>query len=121
MGFTIRFLILFPGTLIIVSPILLFLSGVVLYAALHVKRLENWTTFDTIYFAFVTATTVGYGDYRPKSKRARIYAITIALTGLVSTGIMVSAAMNAVGKALQFTHDHKPFIEVWHFIMSAAN
>ena len=121
MGFTIRFLILFAGTLLIVLPVITFLSGIMLVAAFQVKKLEKWTTFDTLYFAFVTATTVGYGDYRPKSKKARIFSILIALTGLVSTGIMVSAAMSSVTKALQFTHDHTPLHEVWHFIISAAN
>lgn len=118
MGFTLRFIILFIGILIIVSPVLLFLAAVIATAALQVRKSENWTFFNTVYFAFVTATTVGYGDYRPKSKRGRVFSMLIALTGLIMTGIMVSVAMQAVARAFEFTASNTRYIEVWQFTMN---
>lgn len=105
MGFTLRFLILFFNMLFQALPILLFLGGVIFLCARKVQRYEQWTRFDTIYFAFVTATTVGYGDFRPQRRRSRVLSIIIALTGLVMTGIMVALAMQAVTLAYKFTQE----------------
>src|ERR1700757_1507978 len=46
---------------------------------------ERWTVFDSFYWSFVTATTVGYGDLRPVNGTSRILAILIAIMGLTFT------------------------------------
>ena len=103
MGFTIRFIILFFGMLVHAAPILVFLVAVSALCARVVGKREHWKKFDTIYFAFITATTVGYGDFRPVSRQSRVLAIFIALTGLVATGLMVALAMQAVTLAFKAT------------------
>jgi len=118
LGFTVRFIIIFFALLTIVLPVFLFLFAVIALAARGVKKEEHWTLFNTIYFAFVTATTVGYGDYRPSTKKARIFSIIIALTGLITTGIMVSSAMLAVQKAFEFTAAQTSFIETLRIMQS---
>ena len=54
---------------------------------------------DGFYWAFVTATTVGYGDLRPTNRKPRIIAILIAVLGLLSTGIIIALGVLAATKA----------------------
>ena len=53
-----------------------------------------------MYYGFITATTVGYGDIRPSQTSSKLLAIAIALTGMVLTGIVVALAVeSAMGAA----------------------
>ena len=48
-----------------------------------------------LYFAWVTGTTVGYGDLTPTSAPARLVAIVVALFGILFTGFIVALALEA--------------------------
>ncbi len=65
---------------------------------------EGWSRFDSFYWSFVTATTVGYGDFRPVRRVSRVIAIAIALLGLTMTGILIAVAVHAGTVALA-VHD----------------
>jgi len=70
-----------------------------------VGRLEHWSSEDAVYYAFITATTVGYGDRHPTQRGSKFLAVVIALTGLLLTGVIVSLALNAATFAFEATHD----------------
>jgi voltage-gated potassium channel len=61
---------------------------------------EGWSRSDSLYWAFVTATTVGYGGFRPTKRRSRIIGIFIAVLGLLTTGIIIALGVHAATKAL---------------------
>jgi hypothetical protein len=69
-----------------------------------VGKKEGCSRFDSFYWSFITATTVGYGDVRPTKTAPRILAIVIALVGLMLTGILVAAAVHSATVALA-AHD----------------
>jgi len=48
-----------------------------------------------LYWAFITVTTVGYGDIRPVARLSMILSVLIALTGIIFTGVIVALAINA--------------------------
>ncbi len=75
--------------------ILITLAGVAL------ARLEGLTIGDGLYFAWVTATTVGYGDISPTSGSAQFLAILVAVLGILLTGILVSIAISAAKLSIQ--------------------
>jgi len=96
MEFTLTFLVMFFSGLGYVGPLLITLGTFIVLLGLIVGHLESWNRLDAIYWAFVTATTVGYGDIRPLARLPKILSVLIALVGMIFTGIMVALAVNAV-------------------------
>ena len=88
----------------IASPLLLSLVLVVTALGQVVGRMEGWSPFDSFYWSFITATTVGYGDVRPERRGSRILSILIALVGLTFTGILIAVAVHSATIALA-AHD----------------
>ena len=105
MDLTLEFIRLFVLGLVYAAPVLLVLIGVIIAIGLLVGRQEGWSGTDAIYYAFITATTVGYGDYHPGKNISKYLAIVIALTGLLMTGIVVSLALHAASIAFKDTHN----------------
>lgn len=103
-GLTATFLKEFLFDLWLTSPLLLSLAAAVTVLGQVAGKKEGWSPFDSLYWSFITATTVGYGDIRPTKRSARIIAIVIALAGLTMTGILVAVAVHAATIALA-AHD----------------
>lgn len=95
MDSTIYFLKLFAHVSYVFAPILLFLASFVILLGLIVGRIEKWSRFDAIYWAFITAATIGYGDILPKRKTSRILSILVGLTGIILSGIIVAVAVHS--------------------------
>jgi Ion channel len=103
-GLTITFLKEFGFGLWLALPLFLTLAAVIVGLGLLVGKKEGWSRFDSFYWSFVTATTVGYGDFRPVRRVSRVIAIAIALLGLTMTGILIAVAVHAGTVALA-VHD----------------
>jgi voltage-gated potassium channel len=100
-GMTIKFLREFGTGLWVAAPVLLSLGLVIVLLGRFVGKHEGWTRFDSVYWSFVTATTVGYGDVRPTKRRCKVVAIVIALLGLLLTGILIAIAVRAATMGMQ--------------------
>ena len=95
LGFTVDFLLEFGQMIFSLLPLLLALIAAISALAIWIGKRESWPLSDSLYFGFITATTVGYGDIHPTKSKCKYMAIVIALAGLMMTGIIVAIAVEA--------------------------
>ncbi len=99
MEFTLTFVYRLLFGLYLSAPVLLMLVLIVVAIGLFVGRRESWNPGDALYWSFITASTVGYGDMRPRRRLSKFLSIVIAFVGLIFTGIVVAIAVNSLGVA----------------------
>ena len=62
-----------------------------------------WEMTDSLYFSFVTLTSIGYGDYYPTSDLPRLYSVALMLAGMgivaMVIGMVSDALSNTIGSA----------------------
>ena len=68
---------------VLITTIILIVLG-----ALAMSYLENMDIGDSIWWSFVTTTSVGYGDIYPTTNLGRIIAILLMITGLGFVGML---------------------------------
>jgi hypothetical protein len=83
----------------VVWPILSVLLGLIIALGLVVGLLEGWSIHESIYFAFVSGLTIGYGDFAPKSFLTRALAIAIGACGVLLTALIAAIAVKALAAA----------------------
>jgi len=81
--------------------IILALIALVVAGAVTVTLVEKMPFADTLYFAFVTGLTIGYGDIVVTTPFGRLVAILIGLIGILFTGLMVAVLVHAVRVSLE--------------------
>jgi hypothetical protein len=80
----------------VVWPILSALLALIVGLGLLVGFIEGWSISDSIYFAFVSGLTIGYGDLAPKIFITRMLAIGIGACGILLTGLVAAVAVKAL-------------------------
>ena len=70
-----------------------------------ISYLEKLPFGDAMYFAFITGLTIGYGDIVVKTPGGRILAVLIGFIGILFSGLIVAAALRAVGESLKKSHN----------------
>src|SRR3954467_11767973 len=75
----------------ILSTVLVLIVGLGLVVGLR----EGWSVQESIYFAFVSGLTIGYGDLAPKTLLARTLAILIGICGVLLTALVAAIAVKA--------------------------
>ena len=85
----------------VVWPILSVLLGLIVALGLVVGLREGWSIQESIYFAFVSGLTIGYGDLAPKFLLTRVLAVVIGLCGVLLTALMAAVAVKALSEATE--------------------
>ena len=81
----------------ILSVLLLFMVGM----GVVVGVIEDWPLRDSLYFAFISGLTIGYGDLVPKTLVSRALAIAIGITGVLLTGLVAAVGVQALLEAMR--------------------
>jgi len=76
---------------IIVFAIIIVIVSSLLFYLFEVKARENITVFDSLWWGFVTVTTVGYGDLAPITVGGKIVATFLMMVGIGSFGLITAA------------------------------
>jgi len=85
----------------IVWPVVSILLALITALGLVTGLLEGWSIQESIYFAFVSGLTIGYGDFAPKSLLTRVLAIAIGGCGVLLTAVVAAVAVKALTAATE--------------------
>jgi hypothetical protein len=85
----------------------LFLAGLgwFVVGGIIISLVEKMRFPDALYFAFITGLTVGYGDISPNTIIGRITAVLLAIVGIMLSGLIVAACVQAVKIAWEQTQE----------------
>jgi voltage-gated potassium channel len=72
-------------------PVILVLIGTVGY-----HDLEGWTWFESLYATVITLSTIGYGDYVPKTTAGQAFTIVLVLVGVFTLFYVAAALIRAL-------------------------
>ena len=61
---------------------IIFIAALFIYGIVGTHYIMNLGWFDSIYYATITMTTVGYGDFLPSTGIQKIFATTLAIGGV---------------------------------------
>ena len=84
-----------------VKAVILTLVALMVAGAGAVTLVEKMPFGETLYFAFVTALTIGYGDIVVKTPFGRLVALLIGFIGILFTGLMVAVLVYAVRESIE--------------------
>ena len=79
-----------------VQKLLLVIGFYVATVLWYYNEEHSWSVTDCIYFITVTITTVGYGDFHPKSDLSRLITVIVILFGLIVIFGMISDFANFI-------------------------
>ncbi len=77
------------------------LFALIVGIAVVISHIEKMPFGEALYFSFITGLTIGYGDIVVKTPVARLLAVFLGLIGIIFTGMMVAAAIRAVGQSMK--------------------
>ena len=80
----------------VVWPVLSALLGLIVALGVVIGLIEGWSVQESIYFAFVSGLTIGYGDLAPKTLLTRTLAILIGVCGVLLTALLAAVAVKAL-------------------------
>ncbi|RLA41513.1 MAG: two pore domain potassium channel family protein [Gammaproteobacteria bacterium] len=103
MAFTFLVLHQFFYIISLTMPLLTFLLLLIAGLGQWVGHIEKWDKFTALYWSFITALTIGYGDIRPYKKSSRTLSLIIGMLGIMFTGIIVAITIAATTHAIKAT------------------
>lgn len=80
----------------VVWPVLSALLAAMVALGLVIGLIEGWSVQESIYFAFVSGLTIGYGDCAPHTLATRALAIAIGICGVLLVALVAAIAVKAL-------------------------
>ena len=80
----------------VVWPVLSALLALIAALGLVIGLIEGWSVQESIYFAFVSGLTIGYGDFAPHTFATRALAIVIGICGVLLVALVAAVAVKAL-------------------------
>lgn len=80
----------------VIWPIVSGVIAIMVGLGLVIGLIEDWRPGEALYFTFVTGLTIGYGDLVPRHPPSRVLALVIGFNGIVLTGLIAAASVQAL-------------------------
>lgn len=100
-------------TLVIFMGFLVFVASIAMYLFEYkAPQTQIETLYDSVYWAVVTISTVGYGDISPHSIGGRLVAMVLILSGLGVLSFFVSIIVGAFSEQMNVLHANRTYAEL---------
>lgn len=73
----------------------------ILIGAFIISKSEGIGIGNSIYFSFITAFTVGYGDVTPHTFLGKLSSVLVALTGILFFGVLTAISTKALNLSMK--------------------
>ena len=90
------FVLYFAKYLFVVRHLIMAFVVHIVLGGIVISYLEGLHVGESIYFAFITGLTIGYGDIEPMTTWGRVVSVGIGITGMLFTGLTVAVATRAL-------------------------
>ena len=84
-----------------VGEVILILLSLIFAGAFAISRIEGILLGDAVYFSFITALSVGYGDIKPSTGLGKAVSVAIGLVGMMFIGITVAIANRSLADTVK--------------------
>ena len=92
----LKFVSTHAGILLHVSGTLGILIFLIVLGSILISYFDKKNIGDSLYLAFITAFTIGFGDVTLRTWVARVITLFIALFGVIFAGVLVATAVKAL-------------------------
>ena len=99
------FLRYFLRYLLIVREVALGLLVMICLGAIAISIVEKHTLEESLYFAFITGLSIGFGDIAPQTTWGRVISVGIGLVGIIFVGLTVAVATRALAATVADLRD----------------
>ena len=89
-----------------IRSVFFLLCSLIIVCAAAISEVEKLPFGDTLYFASITALTIGYGDIVPHSVIGRLISVCLGIVGILFTGLIVGVTVRSVADALSHHKQH---------------
>ena len=91
----------FAHHLLVIREVVVGLLGLIVLGGLGISAVEKPSVAESLYFAFITALSIGYGDIAPETTVGRLISVAIGLVGMVFVGLSVAIATRALADTIK--------------------
>lgn len=81
------------------------IAALIALAIIAQGLLDRRSFGQAVYMGLITALTVGYGDFVPRSNLSRCLSVLIGLLGIIFMGLVVAAAVAAASLTVRQIYD----------------
>ena len=99
------FLRYFLRYLLIVREVVLGLLVLICLSAIAISIIEKHSLEESLYFAFITGLSIGFGDIAPQTTWGRVISVGIGLVGMIFVGLAVAVATRALAATVADLRD----------------
>jgi hypothetical protein len=89
----------------IIWPVLSVMLALITGIGAVVGQIEGWGVWSGIYFGFVTALTIGYGDHVPTRPLTQFLAVVTGFTGIGMVALLAGLSVRAFHVSMEREKD----------------
>ena len=90
-----------------VREVLLVLFVLTVLGGFAISKIEGLSLEASMYFAFITGLTIGYGDITPTTTAGHLVSVGIGVVGMLFNGLVIAIASRTLREVAETYREHE--------------